>query len=358
MECKRCLLTTEIPDLKLNDNGVCNFCELHDQIESASAKFDFDGFLYKLRKTKNKYHCLIGISGGFDSSLMLHHAIKTWGLNPLVIHFDNGYNEPKADGNMMKMVTALGVDFIRYHLNQKEYDDICRSFLLAGVSDADIPNDMAMAYLMYRAADQYGIKWIFNGHNYRTEGSSPLSWSYMDSKYIESVAKRYGGGVKSFPLLTFWKQMYYALIGIRNIRPFYYIDVDVYRDMEMLVRTYGWEYYGGKHAENIYTNFVGSFLLPRNFGIDKRILYVSARIRSGEITKDEGRTIMAQGVNLPDFDAINKRIGMNVALVDAPRHNHYDFETYHGKFRKWKIVFWLLVQLKVFPKTFFWKYCR
>ena len=359
MECKRCLLTTDIPDLTLNEAGICNFCELHDRIEAESAKFDFDRFLARLRKTKNKYHCLIGISGGFDSSLMLHYAVKVWGLNPLVIHFDNGYNEPKADKNMMNMVKALGVDFIRYHLNQAEYDDICRAFILAGVSDADIPNDMAMAELMYRAAHQYGIKWIFNGHNYRTEGTSPLSWSYMDARYLKSVADRFGGGVKTFPLLTFWKQLYYALIGIRNIRPFYYMDIDRAKEEEMLVRTYDWQWYGGKHAENIYTNFVGSYLLPRRFGIDKRVLYVSALVRSGEIDKEFGRSLLEIPPSIPpSFDSINERLDMNVAAVYPARRTHYDFDTYHSKFRKWKPVFWVLMKLRVFPRTFVDKYCK
>jgi hypothetical protein len=357
MECKRCLLTTDIPDLTLNAEGVCNLCEVHDRIEAESAKFDFDGFIAKLHKTKNKYHCLIGISGGFDSSLMLHYAVTVWGLNPLVIHFDNGYNDPRADANMMKMVKKLGVDFIRYHLNQAEYDDICRAFILAGVSDADIPNDMAMAELMYRAAHQYGIKWIFNGHNYRTEGTSPLSWSYMDAKYLASVADRFGGGVKTFPLLTFWKQLYYALIGIRNIRPFYYMNIDTYREMEMLGVEYDWQWYGGKHGENVYTDFVGSYLLPRRFGIDKRILYISARIRSGEFGKIAGRVLLSQDSYFSDFDDINNRLDMNVEAVFPRRRDHYDFDSYHSRFKRWRGVFWLLTKLKVFPRTFYQKYC-
>jgi hypothetical protein len=357
MECKRCLLTTDIPDLTLNENGICNFCELHDRIEAESAKFDFDGFIAKLHKTKNKYHCLIGISGGFDSSLMLHYAVTVWGLNPLVIHFDNGYNDPRADANMMKMVKKLGVDFIRYHLNQAEYDDICRALILAGVSDADIPNDMAMAELMYRAAHQYGIKWIFNGHNYRTEGTSPLSWSYMDAKYLASVADRFGGGVKTFPLLTFWKQLYYALIGIRNIRPFYYMHIDTRREMAMLGTVYDWQWYGGKHAENVYTNFVGSYLLPRRFGIDKSILYISARVRSGELDKEFGRSLITYGTAVPPLKEINDRLNMNVEAVFPARRTHYDFDTYHAKFRKWRSVFWVLMKLRVFPRTFFVKYC-
>lgn len=357
MECKRCLLTTDIPDLTLNENGICNFCELHDRIEAESAKFDFDGFIAKLHKTKNKYHCLIGISGGFDSSLMLHYAVTVWGLNPLVIHFDNGYNDPRADANMMKMVKKLGVDFIRYHLNQAEYDDICRAFILAGVSDADIPNDMAMAELMYRAAHQYGIKWIFNGHNYRTEGTSPLSWSYMDAKYLASVADRFGGGVKTFPLLTFRKQLYYALIGIRNIRPFYYMNIDTRREMAMLGTVYDWQWYGGKHAENVYTNFVGSYLLPRRFGIDKSILYISARVRSGELDKGYGKYLLEQEPQFSDFKEINERLDMNVEAVFPARRDHYDFDSYHSKFRKWRSVFWVLMKLRVFPRTFFVKYC-
>lgn len=357
MECNRCLLSTDIPDVKLNSDGVCNFCELHDKLELESKEFDFDKFIRKLQKKKG-YNCLIGISGGFDSSLMLHYAVRVWNLRPLVIHFDNGYNSEIADQNMMNLVKSLNVDFIRYHLNKLEYDSLCRSFLMAGVSDADIVNDMAMAELMYRTAYQYKIKWIFNGHNFRTEGTSPLCWSYMDSKYIESVASEYGQGVKTFPLLTFRKQLFYALIGIRNIRPFYYMHFKDAEMKELLKGRYNWQDYGGKHAENIYTNFVGSYYLPYKFNIDKRIIYLSALIRSGQISKNEAKIIYSKKPHFDEFDPINKRLHIDCRIYPVISNTHDDFKTYHSQFKKWKPLFWLMVKLKIFPRTFYIKYCR
>jgi hypothetical protein len=179
----------------------------------------------------------------------------------------------------------------------------------------------------------------------------------MDAKYLASVADRFGGGVKTFPLLTFWMQLYYALIGIRNIRPFYYMDIDTYREMEMLGVEYDWQWYGGKHGENVYTNFVGSYLLPRRFGIDKRILYISARIRSGEFGKMAGRVLLSQDSYFSDFDDINDRLDMNVEAVFPRRRDHYDFDSYHSRFKRWRGVFWVLTKLKVFPRTFYQKYC-
>jgi 3'-phosphoadenosine 5'-phosphosulfate sulfotransferase (PAPS reductase)/FAD synthetase len=356
-------MDTSITDVTLSEKQ-CNFCDLHDSLEKSSKEYDWTARLKKIRK--GKYNCLIGISGGLDSSLLLEYTVKKWKLNPLVIHFDNGWNVPEANHNIETMVNALNVDFIRYSLNREEYDELCLCFLLASVSDADIPNDMAMAEMMLRTAKQYGIKYIFNGHNFRTEGSSPLSWSYMDAKYIQSVYEKHNGGkkLKSFPLLTFWKQLYYtAFCGIRQERPFYYMNIDEETEKQRLIKEYGWQDYGGKHGENIYTDFIGSYYLPVKFGIDKRITYNSALIRSGKMVKTQYLFKVLPKFDTLTIDFVCARLGITRDYFDreimlAPMSTFEDYKTYHKMFKRYKWFFYVLTRMHLLPQTFYIKYCR
>jgi hypothetical protein len=364
MECKRCLLTTDITDVVLDHNGVCNFCAHHDKIELASKGFDFDAFVDKLKQQKGKYHCLIPISGGLDSSILLHLMVTRYGLNPLVIHMDNYWNTDAANHNIYTMVQKLGVDFIRYQISEYELNAINKSFLKASVSEADIPNDMAMVEYFRLACKQYNIKWVLNGHDFRGEGTTPLSWTYMDSKYIESVHARHNGTtLKSFPLMTLGRQFMYAFNRIKHISPLYYIPYDRASVKEELIRTYGWKDYGMKHQENDYTWFVGAYLLPNKFGIDKRLLYLSARVRSGELSKEEARILLQEEVPVPKkiITEIKKRQGWNTAdwnaMMSLSRHTHYEYETYHPFFKKYRWLMWVMMKLDAVSYNFYKKYC-
>jgi hypothetical protein len=350
---------------------------MYDNMVEDSTKFNLPSLLGKIQKQKRKYHCLMGVSGGLDSSLLLEYAVKKWKLNPLVIHFDNGWNVPEADANIQTMVSALNVDFIRYHVSRKEYDEVCKDFLLASVSDADIANDMVMAEMMLRTCKEYKIKYVLNGHNFRTEGSSPITWSYMDAKYIQSVYTKFSGKeLKSVPLLTFWDQIYYSFLGIKRFDPFHYMNIDMDSEKQRLIKEYGWKDYGAKHSENLYTNFISSYYLPEKFDIDKRITYISAAIRNG---KDDKQNYNADPVPtsdsvtglclLPppvfkdrDVRRILKRLGINKRAFDkimaAEKKTYRDFETYHKTFRRYRWLLYLLMKMGLVQYTFYKKYTR
>ena len=190
IECKTCLFDSSIA--KIEDDGDCEYCKLQTQLRN-QAREPFENIVERIRNAgKNKqYDCLVGISGGEDSSVLLYLAVKVWKLRPLVIHFNNRWNRPEADNNIRVITYALNVNFIEYFVDQEEYNALTDAFLEAGVQDADIPNDIAMAKLMYSASRQYGIKYILNGHDFAHEGSSPSAWSYMDAKYVKSVYKKW-----------------------------------------------------------------------------------------------------------------------------------------------------------------------
>ena len=338
MECTRCLLTDDIAEIK---DGTCEYCKMHDKLVEECYMYGerFANLIEKIKKRKG-FHVIMGISGGIDSSYLLVWAVKM-GLRPLVVHFDNGYNTPEAETNMARIVKELGVTLIRYSLPQREYADLNHAFKKARVTDADIPNDMAMSAIMMDLADRYNIKYVLNGHDFRNEGSCPLKWTYMDAKYLNSVYKWYTTkDLVHFPLLTFWKQIRYALRGIKQLRPYVYNPISDEGKLEAL-KEYGFLEYGGKHCENYYTKEIGKVYLPELFGIDKSILYLSARVRSGWLTKEQARGMY----NKPWMGA----------YVEANEVRSYkDFD--HYNFKRFKPLLWLLAKMRLIPYQFYKKY--
>ena len=351
-ECPRCLFTEDIAKI---GEKQCEYCDLHDQLESSSKPEQLEIELNKIRKQKCQYNCIIGISGGLDSSTLLYAAVKEWGLKPLVIHFDNDWNAPIAAQNMKNLIDRLDVNAMIFRVDQHEYDNLNRAFLRAGLPDADIPNDIAMTKIIYDTAQRYGIKYILNGHDFRTEGSTPAKWTYMDAKYINSVYKAYTGiDLVNYPLLTFKDQIKYGFLGIKQVRPFHY-GFDRSTIERRMIAEMDWQSYGGKHCENVYTEFVGSKLLPEKFGIDKRRVYLSARIRSKTITRFEARELLE---NKPLFSM--SKFGKYAEIIEndikCPIGSRDSYEKYN--FKKYKFLIWFLVKLGTLPKTFYVKYAK
>lgn len=347
-QCPRCLFTSDI--VPVPEQGQCSYCDLHDELDRRST--DIEPILEKIRRKKGKYNCLIGISGGLDSSTMLYAAVKHWGLKPLVIHFSNHWNTEIAEQNMMNLIKKLNIDAITYYTNKEEYDNICRAFLYFGLPDADLANDLAMGKLMYETAVQHKIKYVLNGHCFRTEGSTPKLWTRMDARYLADVYERYTGEeLINYPNLTFWDQIKYAMRGITQVRPFHYRNSNKEYLQKEMIEFIGWQSYGPKHAENYYTNWLGSVILPQKFGIDKRIVYVSAQIRSGQITKEEGRAKLNEMYTpaLPPMDEFIQCITGEIG--DREKFRHYNFKKY-----KW--LLWVLMKIGTIPRTMWVKYCN
>ena len=351
MECRRCLLTTEVATMK---DGLCNFCDMHSKLTALDL-----GYLPKLvekLKKKSGYQVLIGISGGLDSSYLLWYTVQVLRLKPLVVHFDNGWDTEEARYNMTRLVRLLNVDFLQFK-SDEEYDKLCGAFLRAGVRDLDIPNDIYMTELMRRVAIQYKVKYGFNGHDFRTEGSTPLHWTYMDAKYIKSVYKwAYGEELKTFMNYTLWRQITGALRGIRQVRVFHYTMIPEH-EKRRVMRDFGWKDYGPKHGENIYTKFIGYYVLPKRWGIDKRKVYLSAQIRSKMIKKSQALIMLKDPVpfNEAYFPEIEHRTGVTIEeIMTAPMRHYSQFD--HYNFKRWKPLIWLLAKLKLTSYHFYKKY--
>ena len=227
--CTRCIYDETIANITFDDQGVCNYCRL---VENLAEQYgtgqpkginEFKNIVQQIKKdSKNrKYDVAVGVSGGTDSSYMLQICIEH-GLRPLAVHYDNTWNSSIATENIRKVTSKLGIDLHTHVVDNKESDDIFKSFFLASVPEIDGPTDIALAEVMYRAASKYGIKYVFEGHSFLAEGVSPLSKAYVDGKYIESIHKKFGKvPMKSFPNMKFSKFLYWTVFKrIKKIRPF------------------------------------------------------------------------------------------------------------------------------------------
>lgn len=356
-ECAICVFTSDIAKIN-EDNGICEYCELQEKLKADAKPHLWPSIVRKMKEKgkKNQYDVVVGISGGADSSILLLKTVTEWELRPLVIHFDNRWNATQADNNIKVICDLFNVNSITYKLDKQEFDNLNKAFLWAGTPDCDIPNDIAMSKISYQVAEQYGIKYILNGHDFRNEGSTPAKWTYMDSKYMKDVYNKYTGKeLVNYPLVTIWDQIKYGFLGIEHIRPFHYIEVSKGQRYEYLnfLKNHGWQDYGGKHCENIYTEWIGCDVLPNKFKIDKRRTYLSAQIRNGDIIKGQAKQMLSQPMK---FDKKKIPDEYHALVAGSPVRDRKIFA--HYDFKAWRPVFWILWKLGVVPRTFFKKYCN
>ncbi len=371
--CSRCIYDETIPNIHFDEEGVCNYCRMIEGLEDEYKTGEAEG-VRKFEKIVDEikqngrgkpYDCIIGVSGGTDSSWLIHHAVKTWGLRPLAVHYDNTWNSAIATINIQKVLKPLNVDLYTYVANNVEIDDVHRAFFLAGVPELDGPTDIAAPQIMYMACAKYNIKYVIEGHSYKTEGVSPLGNMYIDGKYIQSVHERFGKfPLKHFPLMTFSQFMKWLLFyRIKKIRPLWYVDYNKEDARTLLMEEYGWEYYGGHHLENRMSAFQHSYYNPNRFQLDQRNNSLSAGVRSGLISRQEAILEYAQPPHLEDelLEYFIKRMKMTRQEFDdamsGPKRSYRDFETYKQRFERLRPMFKILADASFVPKSFYLKYC-
>lgn len=369
--CSRCLYDEKVPNIHFDENGVCNYCHTHDQLSEeyptgVEGKRRLQVIADQIRKEgcKKQYDVIVGVSGGADSSYLVYLA-KELGLRPLAVHFDNTWDSTIAVENIHNVLKKLDVDLYTYVVDNKEYDDIYRSFLKAGVPDTEAPTDIGLAVVLNMAAEKYGIKYIFEGHSFRTEGVAPLGWIYMDGKYIESVQKQYG----TMPLKTYPNMLmpsfikWTAFLGLKKIRPLYYIDYVKKDVIDLLTKDLGWAWYGGHHLENRFTAFWHTYYIPQRYGVDMRLLGHAALVRSGQITREQGLEMLSkpQEYDPELFEMVKKRLGFSdeefEQVMNLPHHTYRDFKTYKQTFQHMRPLWWLMYKLNRVPKSFYMKFC-
>jgi N-acetyl sugar amidotransferase len=285
------------PHISFDEKGISNYYYDYQKIveqELFSGKIGEDRLeqlLNTIKKDgKNKpYDCITGVSGGVDSSYLVWKA-KEWGLRPLVVHFDNGWNSEIAVQNINKLIEKTGFDLYTIVVDWEEFRDLQLAYLKASVVDIEVPTDHAITGTLYKLAKKYNLRYILSGNNIVTEAILPASWCYSKNDYqnIININKQFGNkDFKTYPLYGFWPT--YSTIYkniVKTVKPLNFVDYNKEEAKSIIQKSFGWQDYGGKHYESVFTKFYQAYILPVKFGIDKRKAHLSSLIFSGQISKD------------------------------------------------------------------------
>ena len=297
-QCTRCVMDTSDPEITFDRDGRCSHCS---EYLKKRAKHGYRGkksdenFERLIRDVasagrKSQYDCVIGVSGGADSSYLAYLA-KDAGLRVLAVHMDNGWDSETAVSNINSVVSNLGIDYESYVLDWEEFKDLQLAFLRASVPEAETPTDVAIPAALHYFAAKYNVKYILSGGNLATEGILPRSWHYdvKDVRYLAYIQRRYGTRrLKNFPTFGYKKEVYYKLVrGIRTLYPLDHVPFNKESVISLLSSKFGWKNYGGKHHESRYTKFIQSYYLVEKFNIDYRRVGLSLDICNGKIGRDD-----------------------------------------------------------------------
>lgn len=347
------------PNISFDDNGVCNYYYEYFKKEQQHVKKGEEGATFFEKKIneikqagKNKsYDCILGLSGGVDSSYLAYLAKKE-GLRPLVVHFDNGWNSELAVKNIENIVSILGFDLYTYVINWEEFKDLQLAYLKASVIDIEVITDHAIAATLYQLAAKHKINYFLSGYNIVTEAILPKAWVFnkQDAENIKDIHKHYGTvPLKTFPMLTMAKKRYYSmLMNVESVPLLNYVDYNKNKVKNLLQKELNWKDYGGKHYESVWTRFYQGYILPEKFKVDKRKAHLSTLICSGQITKEEALEELKQPIYNAhqleeDKEFVLKKLGLSenqfkelMALSPQP-HTKFKTES-NSYFEKYPIL--------------------
>ncbi len=373
--CTNCIHDETYPRIQFDANGKCNYCIEIEKLKKIYGTGTQEGInkfklivkkIKKEKKRNSKYDCVVGVSGGTDSSYLLYTCVK-YGLKPLAVHYDNTWNTAVASSNIRKVLDGLGIDLYTWVLSNKESEDLVRSFFFASVSELEAPTDLAIAEVLYRAAKKFNVNYILEGHSFITEGITPLSNNYFDGKYIQDIHSKFGKlkKLKTYPLMTLFNFIKWSCFyQIKRIRPFWYLNYSKNEAMDFLKKEFDWKYYSGHHLENRISSFFHSVYLPRKFSQDYRINTISARVREKEISRKKGVEILNEELfiekNIIDYFIKRLKISKDKynEVMAKKKSYWYDFKTYKKTFEHFSFIFYFLVKKNLIPESFYIKYCK
>jgi len=367
--CRRCIMDTSDPEIIFDENGTCNHCSqalkmlnrppISLSMEEKEKSLKALAEKIKTLGKNKKYDCIIGVSGGVDSTYAAY-LVKKNGLNPLAVHLDNGWNSRIAVTNIEKTLKKLDIDLYTHVIDWEEFKDLQLSFLKASTPDSEVPSDHAITALLYKIAAKHHVKYILAGTNITSESILPKAWSqgHSDWKYIKSLQKKFGTArLTTFPHYGILRLFYYIVLRkIKYISILNYINYDKEEAKKILINELGWEDYGGKHHESIYTHFYQSQILPQKFGFDKRRAHLSSLIMAGQITREAAleemkvpaiSDEMARSEEEYVISKFNLTRESYDKIMNAPVKSFHDYPSYFNSFY-YKLFFKIYKALGVF----------
>lgn len=332
------------PNIIFDVNGVCQYYQSYLKQEKEQVLTGKDGeehiaaLVAKIKASGEgkPYDCITGVSGGVDSTYLTYMA-KQWGLRPLVVHFDNGWNSEMAVKNIENIISLLGFDLHTLVVDWEEFRDIQRAFFAANVVDIEAITDHAIIATLHKLAHKHGLKYILSGANVVTEAILPSNWIWnkTDHVNISAIHKKFGKKrLKTYPLFNRSLKKKSQLMGVTAVNPLNAMPYNKAEVKQLIQEKLGWRDYGGKHYESVFTRFYQGYILPVKFGIDKRKAHLSNLIFSGQITKDEALKELEQPIfgdnNLKlDYEFVMKKLLFSheefETYLKAPRKEHRDY---------------------------------
>jgi len=363
--CTNCVMDThDDPSIVFDDKGVCNYCHDYKKVakQRIFGKAELDELILKIKKKgRNKdYDCIIGLSGGVDSTYVAY-IVKSLGLRPLAVHLDNGWDSELAVSNIEKTINILHIDLHTHVINWEEFKDLQLSYLKASVVDIEATSDHAIFASLYKTASDNGIKYILTGENLSTEGFLPPNWVHNknDLVNIKAIQRKFGTlKLRTFPVLGLRRKWYYSKIkGIKSVPILNYIDYVKEDAKKMIAQNLQWRDYGGKHHESLITRFYQSYILPQKFGIDKRKSHLSTLICSNQLSREDALLELKKPLYInedlkKDKDYIIKKFGQSESefqkIMLAPIKKHTDFPSIMNWYSR--LYGMIKIYRKVFPR--------
>jgi N-acetyl sugar amidotransferase len=360
--CARCVMDFSAVDIHFDGNGYCNFCtDFLDSIKKqrlGGEDHQREKLLESIRRNGKgrEYDCIVGISGGVDSSYVLFQAVRN-GLRPLAVHLDNGWNSELAVDNIASLVRTLKVDLYTHVINWEENRDLQKSFFMANVLDIELLMDNAMLALNYEMARRYGLRHILAGTNRATEGMRmPQGWNWLkfDRRNILNIHQKYGSvPLRTHPLISVFDFVRYEFIHKIHWTPF--LDFFNFKKTEALAelgREVGYRPYPYKHYESVFTRFYQGYILPNKFGIDKRRLHLSTLVVTGQMSRSDALSLLESSPYpdvmqmLQDREFVIKKLGFTEetfeSYISTPEISHESYGTEKSRWDFLKRVHQLL----------------
>jgi N-acetyl sugar amidotransferase len=356
--------------ITFNENGLCHHCLRYDQLHQTRvvpterSLSELSRLANQIKRSNNggKYDCVIGVSGGVDSTYVAYLTSKL-GLKPLAVHFDNGWNSELAVKNIENTLQNLNIDLDTYVVDWEEFKDLQRAFLLASTPDGEVPTDHGIYAALWKAADKHNIKYIITGMNFATESMSIPQWSYghSDYFYIKTIAKKFGTRkLKTFPGFSVGYLFYLTFLRrIKRVSILNYVNYNKDDAIKTIEKELAWKPYGGKHHESIYTRFWQGVVLPQKFGIDKRYAHFSDLINSGQLTKSAALSELSKPTYSRELQAadriyVAKKLGFRdeefEAVMALPIKSFRDYPNKHKTISLLKSIVDILRKNNVYPK--------
>lgn len=364
--CTRCVMDTTDPEITFDENGVCNHCRYFDEVTSKHWFPNEEGLRrleqiveqIKREGHGKEYDSILGLSGGVDSSY-LALKVKEFGLNPLVVHVDTGWNSELAVKNIESVLRYCGYDLYTHVMDWEEMKRLQIAYLRSGVANQDVPQDHAIFANLYHFAAQNKIKYVLSGGNIATEAIFPRSWhhSAMDATNLKAIFARFGEGkLKQYRIISFWQYYIYFpfVLKMRVIRPLNYMPYNRQMAIEYLQEKTDWRPYGYKHGESVFTRFFQNYYLVKRFGYDKRKPHLSTLIVTGQMTREEALNELAKPPYDPDeieedIFYFRRKLSLSekefAELMAAPPRDAREFPNDYRKYRILKRTQQLLERL-------------